>query len=99
MASIWRDAKEQTRFESTAFETDECTFVIERDTMTIDNGRAQMDLHLSNGLSHVELRLLFPQMARHVLREGAWNLFVDRAAMGLMGKRLELIVLFDCLIS
>ena len=95
MASIWRDAKEQTHFESTAFESEECTFVIERDTMTIDNGREQMDLHLSNGLSQVELRHLFPQMMRHVVREGAWCTLVKRASMGHLGRRIDLLALVD----
>lgn len=95
MASIWRNVLAQTRFESTAFETEECTLVIERDTLTIDNGLAQMDIHLSNGLSPVELHSLFVHMARHVVRQEAWRALVKRAAMGHLGRRMELLAHVD----
>jgi hypothetical protein len=95
MNDIWNEVKDICLFDRMVFETDEYTFLVERDTLCIDNGKDCMTLSLTGGMCKSQMEAMFPRLAVFVERERSMDTLVRRMRLGHVGRRLYLLACLE----
>jgi hypothetical protein len=90
---MWAKVVDAVRQDALVFETDECTCVVGCAKLSVDNGKDQVTLCLTRGMTRSEIKATFPYLVGFVECAKDMDALKTRMRLGTMGRRADLLVL------